>query len=42
MRFFLTGLPISRCERTTITAKKPTISRAKQSAAWACSAALPD
>jgi len=33
------GLPISRRKRTTRTAKKPPISRAKRSAAWACSAA---
>jgi hypothetical protein len=32
------GMPISRCERITQTAKKRTISGAKRSAAWACSA----
>jgi len=32
------GLPISRRKRAKMTAKKPTISRAKRSAAWACSA----
>jgi len=30
------GLPISRRERAAETVKKPTISRAKRSAAWAC------
>src|SRR5262245_28604754 len=33
------ALPISRRERVLQTVKKPTISRAKRSAAWACSAA---
>jgi hypothetical protein len=30
------GLPISRRKRATTTVKKPMISRAKRSTAWAC------
>jgi hypothetical protein len=35
------GLPISRCERAANTVKMPSISRAKRSAAWACSGRWP-